>query len=272
MPLAHQPTEARAAASRTVQVEIHSGKEDGRTCSHSPSTNFQILHAANIRSYQHQLRQPHALSAHEHTGHCADPTPFQWHQQTQSPQSDPVHLLQQHSQLLCGLGARPGTAPCPGSTPVLCEVLEVETKLPMCNSSRFAKSKEDFLDGARVTPQHHAADASRGTYCNSGGVNNTPTQSKLIAPEQLCQSGWHVFAPSVVSNDTGDAIAMQLAFKPGSIGEQLLQVPHMLGSHQMMLEVGSIYKGPGRAIVQKSNPHDAQLLQQVGTPLCFTLA
>lgn len=67
--------------------------------------------------------------------------------------------------------------------------------------------------------------------------NNTPTQSKLIAPEQLCQSGWHVFAPSVVSNDTGDAIAMQLAFKPGSIGEQLLQVPHMLGSHQMVTNV-----------------------------------
>ena len=39
-----------------------------------------------------------------------------------------------------------------------------------------------------------------------------------------------------------------------------------------MLEVGSIYKGPGRAIIQKSNPHDAQLLQQVGTPLCVTLA
>jgi len=39
-----------------------------------------------------------------------------------------------------------------------------------------------------------------------------------------------------------------------------------------MLEVGSIYKGPGRAIVQESNPHDAQLLQQVGTPLCFALA
>ncbi len=39
-----------------------------------------------------------------------------------------------------------------------------------------------------------------------------------------------------------------------------------------MLEMGSIYKGPGRAIVQKGDPHDAQLLQQVGTPLCFTLA
>lgn len=43
--------------------------------------------------------------------------------------------------------------------------------------------------------------------------------------------------PSVVSDDTGDAIAMQLAFKPGGIGEQLLQVPRMLGSHQMVANI-----------------------------------
>ena len=67
--------------------------------------------------------------------------------------------------------------------------------------------------------------------------DNTPTQSKLMAPEQQCQSDWRMFAPSIVSDDTGDAIAMQLAFKPSSSGEQLLQVPRVLGTHQMVTNI-----------------------------------